>query len=57
MNLALTYLHREEVTYRDVKLVNILISSKNPYFDFKLADFLDSSLSPNLTTFYGTLAY
>jgi len=57
MNSALAYLHGEEVTHRDVKLANILISSKNPHFDFKLADFSDSSSSPELTTFCGTPAY
>ena len=48
MTSAVSYFHGEEITHRDVKPTNILIFSKNPHFDFKLADFSVSSSFTNL---------
>jgi serine/threonine protein kinase len=57
---ALGYLHRHNITHRDVKPDNILISSQQPFVvkltDFGLSKMVDSEQT-FLTTFCGTLLY
>jgi serine/threonine protein kinase len=57
---ALGYLHQNNITHRDVKPDNILVSSFNPWC-FKLTDFGLSKMVDNeetfLRTFCGTLLY
>jgi serine/threonine protein kinase len=57
---ALGYLHQHNITHRDVKPDNILISSQQPFVvkltDFGLSKMVDSEQT-FLTTFCGTLLY
>lgn len=57
---ALGYLHEHNITHRDVKPDNILISSQQPFVvkltDFGLSKMVDSEQT-FLTTFCGTLLY
>ncbi|KAL6702469.1 Protein kinase protein rad53 [Coniothyrium glycines] len=57
---ALTYLHRQQITHRDIKPDNILIADLNP-FTVKLSDFGLSKVVKHdetfLKTFCGTLLY
>lgn len=57
---ALTYLHRSQITHRDIKPDNILIADLNP-FTVKLSDFGLSKVVKHdetfLKTFCGTLLY
>lgn len=54
---GLSYLHNEGITHRNVKPANILVASIEPQFNFKLADFSESSSSSKLDTFCGTPIY
>ena len=60
MMSALEYLHKSNVTHRDIKPDNILVASKDP-FKVKLSDFgLSKVIHDNETfmkTFCGTLLY
>ena len=57
---SLAYLHRKDITHRDIKPDNILIASLNPFI-VKLSDFGLSKVVKNnetfLKTFCGTLLY
>lgn len=53
---AVTFLHHHNVTHRDIKPLNILVSSRSP-FNIKLADFGLAQDRSTLRTFCGNQEY